>query len=79
VTRDEIQRQLIAIILEEKTVPEEHLKPEALLADVGIDSLDSLQILFSIEETFRISIPDTRARQIRTLGDMVDVVVELAA
>jgi acyl carrier protein len=74
VTRDEIQQQLIKIVQQEKDVPDEKLRPETLLADAGIDSLDSLQILFSIEEQFRISIPDDRARGIRTFGDMIDVV-----
>ena len=53
------------------------LQPETPLADAGIDSLDSLTILFAIEENFHISIPDDRARAIKTFGDMIDVVQEL--
>ena len=78
-TRAEIEEKLIAIVRQEKNVPEEMLKPETALADAGIDSLDSLTILFAIEEQFRISIPDDRARQIRTFNDMIDVVADLAA
>jgi acyl carrier protein len=77
VTRDEIQQKLIAIVRQEKDVAEELLKPEAALAEAGIDSLDSLTILFAIEEQFRISIPDDRARAMKTFGDMVDMVEEL--
>ena len=77
VTRDEITEALIAIVRQEKNVPDDLLKPETPLADAGIDSLDSLTILFAIEEQFRISIPDTRAKTIRTFGDMIDVVQEL--
>lgn len=77
VTRGEIEQQLIAIVRQEKNVAEDLLKPEALLADAGIDSLDALTILFAIEEQFRISIPDDRARAMRTFGDMIDVVVDL--
>lgn len=76
-TRDEIQQQLIAIVLKEKDIAAEQLRPETLLADAGIDSLDSLTILFAIEEQFKISIPDTDARAIRTFGDMIDVVEKL--
>lgn len=76
-TRDEITEQLIAIVRQEKNVPEELLTPATPLAEAGIDSLDSLTILFAIEEQFRISIPDARARAIRTFGDMIDVVQEL--
>jgi len=77
VTRDEITEQLIAIVKREKNVSDDLLKPETPLADLGIDSLDSLTILFSIEEEFGIGIPDTKARAIKTLGDMIDAVQEL--
>ena len=78
-TRDEIAEKLIGIIKDEKNVADDLLKPETALADAGIDSLDSLTILFAIEEQFGISIPDDRARAIRTFGDMIDVVQDLAA
>ena len=77
-TRDEIQQQLIAIVLKEKDVPAEQLRPETLLADAGIDSLDSLTILFAVEEQFGISIPDTDAKAAKTFGDLVSIVERLA-
>lgn len=76
-TRDEIERQLIAIVRQEKDVPEDRLHRDTLLEEAGIDSLDALTILFAIEEQFRISIPDDRARSMKTFGDMVDIVQEL--
>jgi acyl carrier protein len=78
VTRDEIQRALIDIVRKEKDIPDEKLSPETPLADAGIDSLDALTILFAIEEQFHISIPDDKARSMKTFGDMVNTVVELA-
>lgn len=76
-TRTEIEKALIEIVRKEKDIAEEKLTPETVLADAGIDSLDSLTILFAIEEHFKISISDTRARQIRTFGDMIDAIAEL--
>lgn len=76
-TRDEIEQKLIAIVRQEKNLPEDLLKPETPLADAGIDSLDSLTILFAIEEQFHISIPDDRARALHTFGDMIQVVEDL--
>jgi acyl carrier protein len=71
-TRAEIEEKLIAIVRKEKDVPEDKLSLETPLADAGIDSLDALTILFAIEEEFHISIPDDRARSMKTFGDMVD-------
>lgn len=76
-TRGEIEEKLVAIVRAEKNIAESDLTPETELAAAGIDSLDALTILFAIEEQFRISIPDDRARALRTFGDMIDVVESL--
>lgn len=78
VTRGEIEQKLIAIVRQEKDIPEDLLRPETSLADAGIDSLDSLTILFAIEEQFNISVPDDKARAMRTFGDMITIVEERA-
>ena len=76
-TRNEIEEKLIAIVREEKDVPNDLLQPSTPLAEAGIDSLDSLTILFAIEEQFGISIPDDRARGMTTFGDMISIVEDL--
>jgi acyl carrier protein len=78
-TREEIAHKLTEIVKQEKDVPDEKLTPETPLAEAGVDSLDALTILFAIEEEFKISIPDDRAKTIKTFGDMIDVVEKLAA
>lgn len=76
--RGEIEQKLIDIVHQEKpNLTADQLKPETALADAGIDSLDALTILFAIEETFEISIPDDRARAMKTFGDMIDAVEAL--
>jgi acyl carrier protein len=78
-TREEIAEKLLEIVRQEKHLPDDTLAPETPLADAGIDSLDSLTILFAIEEEFHLSIPDDKARAIRTFGDLIDVVESLTA
>ena len=78
-TRAEIENTLLDIVRKEKELPEGDFSEATLLADAGIDSLDALTILFAIEEHFKISIPDDRARRIRTFGDMIDAVEGLLA
>lgn len=75
--RAEIERKLLAIIHEQKTLPPDAIAPDTVLSDIGIDSLDALSILFAVEEQFGVSIPDDKARSIRTLDDMVAAVREL--
>jgi len=75
-TRAEIEQQLIEIVRKEKNnLPDDLiLNSSTELAGAGIDSLDSLTILFAIEEQFHITIPDTIARGMKTFGDIVDAV-----
>jgi acyl carrier protein len=73
-TRSEIEERLIAIVRQEKQVPQDLLKPETPLSEAGIDSLDQLTILFAIEEQFQISVPDDEARAVRTFSDLIDII-----
>lgn len=77
-THSEIEEKLIEIVRQEKPdLPQDKLTPETALADAGIDSLDALTILFAVEENFKISIPDDRARAMKTFGDMISTVEAL--
>jgi acyl carrier protein len=40
--------------------------------DLGFDSLDTMTLLFELENTFQISIPDEQARSIRTVSEIVE-------
>lgn len=75
-TRAEMEQKLLEIVRKERSLPIESLAPETRLADAGIDSLDALTILFAVEEEFKISIPDDRARAMKTFGDLSSAVAE---
>lgn len=52
---------------------------ESSFAELKIDSLDGINILFALETEFDISIPDEEARKIRTVAEMVAGVEQLVA
>jgi acyl carrier protein len=41
-----------------------------IVEDLGYDSLDTVEMLMSIEEQWNISIPDEEAMKLKTLGDV---------
>ena len=73
-TADDLERQILEVVREQKTLPDAPLTAETPLADLGIDSLDALNILFALEEAFSITIPNEESRGIRTLGDLRRVI-----
>jgi acyl carrier protein len=72
--RTEIERQIIEIVRRQKTLPDETIDPRRPLTELGYDSLDALNIVFDLEQTFGIEISDDEAREIRTVGLMIDTV-----
>lgn len=62
----------------------EHLPPESVtidstFADLKIDSLDGINILFALESEFDVDIPDDAAKQIRSVREMVEGIEKLLA
>lgn len=42
-----------------------------LIEDLGIDSLDMVTMLMTLEDEFGITIPDEKAEALKTVGDVV--------
>jgi acyl carrier protein len=58
----------------------ELLQREAVLEDLEIDSLSMIEVLFAVEDEFKIVVPQEPAAwrgQTRTFGDLVDYVDKL--
>jgi acyl carrier protein len=54
-----------------KRIPAEGITIDSNLQEMGIDSLDVFTLLFELENTFKISIPDDDVRSIKTVNDIV--------
>lgn len=64
--------KLKAIIVEQFDVDEALVTPEAdMQEDLGIDSLDVVDLIVIISEEFDIEIPDGAVDNIKTVGDIV--------
>lgn len=56
---------------------EQHLEPgtvklDSTFAELGIDSLDGVNILFAVEEEFKVDIPDAIAQNMKSVAQVVD-------
>lgn len=50
----------------------------SLMEDLGIDSLDLVELIMAIEQEFDIEIPDEDVEGIHTVGDVVNYVKQKA-
>jgi len=53
--------------------------PTSTFEELGIDSLDGIQIVFALENEFDVSIPDDAAKSIRGIADIVEGIEKLLA
>jgi acyl carrier protein len=68
-------QQMIAASAE---VPLESLDPNRPLEELNVDSLTVLEVMFDIEDRFKIKMPEERV-PIRTVRDIADLVDRLVA
>ncbi|MBO4306769.1 MAG: acyl carrier protein [Bacteroidales bacterium] len=74
-TPEQLESEICAIIEEKLGISSADITPEkSLVNDLGADSLDSVELIMSIEQKFDISIPEEAAEEIKTVGDIIEYV-----
>jgi len=70
--------RVIATIAKNREIPADSIRVESTFEELGLDSLDSFEILYALEQEFDVVIPDEAARGLRTVGDIVSRLEGLA-
>ncbi len=72
---EEILAKVTEVIVEQLNADEADVNMEAsFIDDLGADSLDIVELVMALEESFGISIPDEEAEGIKTVGDAVEYI-----
>jgi len=72
---NETFNQLKGLIVELLEVDESEVVPEASFADdFNADSLDIIELITAVEDTFKIEIPDEDAEKLQTVQDALDYI-----
>ena len=75
----EIAERVNAAIAEEFELDPARITPEqTLIEGLGLDSLDSVDLIAAMERTFKVKCPEAEARQLRTVGDIYTLVGKIA-
>jgi len=73
----DIEKQVKEIIIEQLSVTEEECVLEAAIGDdLGADSLDIVELVMAMEDTFDLEISDEDLAGIRTVKDIVEYIKE---
>ena len=71
-TPAEVEGKVIEIVCKQLNVAKEKVtKSTSFVNDLGADSLDTVELVMEIEDSFDLSIPDEDAEKIQTVGDAI--------
>jgi len=72
---DRIIKIVNQVLEEEFEIDAELLKPESLLnEDIGLDSLDAVDLIVMVDKQLGVRIEEEEARSIRTLEDVYNII-----
>jgi acyl carrier protein len=74
---DELIQRVRTVIANTQRIPIEKITIDSSFEELGIDSMDGVNILFALENEFNITIPDDAAKQIRNVRQMIEGVEKL--
>ena len=68
------------VLVDGLSVDEKDVVPEASLSDdLGADSLDSVELVMSLEEEFGIEVEPSKTENLKTVNDLVELIDSLKA
>ncbi|MBF0451623.1 MAG: acyl carrier protein [Candidatus Magnetomorum sp.] len=68
-----LKDKVLKLIAEKLDVDPEEVVPEAsFVEDLGADSLDLVELIMTMEETFDVDIDDKDAEKLKTVKDVLD-------
>jgi acyl carrier protein len=76
-SREELTARVRSVIAATQHLPQEKITADSTFEELGIDSLDGINILFAVENEFNINIPDDAAQSLRSVRDVIDGISKL--
>jgi acyl carrier protein len=76
---DDLIQRVLKVIATSKRIPLETVTIDSEFEQLGIDSMDAVEILFALENEFDVSIPDDEVRSVRNVRQMCEGVARLVA
>lgn len=73
---EQIEQRVKKVVAEQLGVNEADIKNESsFVEDLGVDSLDTVELVMALEEEFECEIPDEEAEKITTVQQAIDYIV----
>lgn len=71
-----MEEKIIEFLTEKLSIPKDEIKNDAILTDIGVDSVRLLSVLLDFEKEFGVKINDRDIESLTTAGDLIRMVSE---
>lgn len=69
-----IEERVIKILSQQLGIDNDIIHPEKTIQDLGVDSLDCVEIMIAMEENFNIVFDDEEGKKLITVKDIIDLI-----
>ena len=76
-TNPAFERMVIGIIAKKKKIDPSGITQATTFDQLGIDSLDGIDLVFTFEDEFNISIPDQVVQKMKSVGQVLEALREV--
>jgi len=74
-----VATRVINVFAKFKKVPPEEIRMDTSFDELGLDSLDGLNLIFELEEEFDIMVPDDKVQSMKSVHEVVEGIEYLLA
>jgi acyl carrier protein len=69
---DETTDKVLDLIAATKRIPRESVSINSTFEELGMDSLDAINLMYEIESTFNISVPDEAVKSVTNVQQLME-------
>jgi len=69
---DKVFKKITELLVNKKGINKELIQIDSSFDDLGLDSLDSIELIADLEDEFNVNIPNTELQGIKTIRQAVE-------
>jgi len=78
-SEETVAERVIRVFAKFKKMPPEDIKMDTTFEELGLDSLDGLNLIFELEEEFDLMVPDDKVQSMKSVAEVVEGIEWLLA
>lgn len=67
-----VEERVIKVFADFKKISPDEIKRDSTFEELGLDSLDGLNLIFELEEEFDLTVPDDKVQDMKSVGEVIE-------